>query len=390
MKTRSDPLGFAAAALDELAAQDLRRTARVVTSGPGPVIEIDGERLLNFCSNNCLGLAEHPDVTRAAADAVQRWGAGATASPLVAGTSELIDDLQRRLAAWRRAEAALVFSTGFQTNLGVVGALVGKGDLVVADRRSHASLIDAAKLSGATLRTFPHGDLNRLDALLANARARALVLVDGVYSMDGDLADLPALLDLTDRHGALLLVDDAHAVGVFGATGSGIAEHFGVEAPPHLIQTATFSKAFGSQGGFVTGSRTLIDLILNRARAYIFSTGLAPAAAAAARASLDIIQQDPARRARLWEIRDRLAEGLQARGWDLGKSQSPILPLMAGEAGRALALAERLRRAGALGVAIRPPTVPPGRARVRLTVMATHTDEHLDQLLRAVGSPERD
>lgn len=383
----TDPFAFAHETLRQLAAEDLLRSLTPVASKPGPEVVIGGERLFNFSSNNYLGLAEHPALAEAAAEAARRWGTGATASRLITGTSDLIVTLEERFAALRGTEAALVFPTGYQMNLGVVCALVGAGDQVLLDKRCHASLIDAARLSGARLHTFPHGDLDRLDTLLrARPHTRTLVLTDGVFSMDGDLADLPALVEITDRHAALLLVDDAHALGVLGATGAGTHEHFGLlPPPPHVILTATLSKALGSQGGVLCGPRALVDLVVNRARAFIYTTGLTPPAAAAALAALGVMAREPERRERLWANRAQLAAGLEARGWNLLGSASPILPLLAGSAGASLSLAARLRARGILGVAIRPPTVPRGGARVRLSVMATHSPEHLEALLAAVG-----
>jgi 8-amino-7-oxononanoate synthase len=375
--TDRDPFAFADDTLRELEAAHLQRHLHPVKSGPGAEVTFDGRALINFSSNNYLGLAEHPALAQAAAEAAARWGTGATASRLIVGSHGLVHEFEERLAAWRGTEAALV--------------LVGKADLVLADKLSHACLIDAARLSGATLRTFPHGDMGVLEKRLSEKpeNSRALVVADGVFSMDGDLCDLPALVEITDRHGALLLIDDAHAVGVFGERhGSGTAEHFGLsEIPRHLIQTATMSKAMGSQGGFVCGPRVLCDLIVNRARTFIFTTGIAPPAVAAGTAALTLIEREPERRQRLWENRQRVAEALESTGWNLCGSASPILPLLVGEASDALALGQRLREAGILGVPIRPPTVPPGKSRVRLTVMATHTEGHLNRLMDAVGEP---
>ncbi|MBN1477855.1 8-amino-7-oxononanoate synthase [Candidatus Sumerlaeota bacterium] len=383
----TDPLGFADEALDALLKEELLRGLTDIESGPGPEVVVGGERLINFSSNNYLGLAEHPALAEATAEAARRWGAGATASRLIVGTHGLVRDLEQRLAILRGTEAALVFPTGYQANLGTVGALMGRGDLIVADKLCHASLIDAARLSGATLRTFAHGDLALLEERLAKhpERGRMLVMTDGVFSMDGDLCHLRDLVEITAHHGALLLVDDAHAVGVLGKTGAGICEHFGIAPPRHLILTATLSKALGSQGGFVCGPRRLTDLLVNRARTFIFTTGLAPPAAAAALAALDVIDREPERRERLSANRERLASALKAKGWDLGGSVTPIIPLMAGTPGAAMALAARLRSNGILGVPIRPPTVPRGASRVRLSVMSTHTDAHLDALIDAVG-----
>jgi 8-amino-7-oxononanoate synthase len=389
----TDPFAFARESLRSLAEDDLLRSLAPVSSGPGPEVMIGGRRLINFSSNNYLGLAEHPAVAEAAAEAARRWGAGATASRLIVGDNDLIEALEARLAALRGTEAALVFPSGFQMNLGVVSALAGPGDLVVLDKLCHASLIDAARLSRATLRTFPHRDLNRLDHLLskrnhrtiAPSHHRTLVVSDGVFSMDGDLADLPALIEITARHGAMLLLDDAHALGIFGPAGAGSLEHFGLSPPPHLIQTATLSKALGSQGGVVCAPRAVVDLLVNRARAFIYSTGLAPPAVAAALAALEIAVNDSERRRRLWANRERLAEGMQEQGWGLRGSASPILPLVTGSAKAALELAAHLREHGLLGVAVRPPTVPRGSARVRLTVMATHTEEHITRLLEAAS-----
>jgi len=348
----------------------------------------DGRWLLNFGSNDYLGLAADPRPAEQARLAAERYGWGAGASPLVSGWTRAHEELTEALAAFERTEAALLFPTGFAANLGTVAALVGQGDAVYCDRLNHACLIDGARLSGARLRVYPHNDAEALASTLERDRGRfrrSLVATDGVFSMDGDLAPLAELVEVSERFGAMLLVDEAHGTGVFGPDGRGAASACGVaERVP--VRVGTLSKALGSVGGFVAGSRRLIDRLLNHARTQIYSTSLPPAAAAAARAALALAADEPWRRDRVHGLAARLRLALTDAGFDVGPSAGPIVPVLLGEPERALALSARLREAGFFVPAIRPPTVPAGTARLRISLTAAHTDGDLDALIDALGS----
>jgi 8-amino-7-oxononanoate synthase len=340
----------------------------------------------NFGSNDYLGLAADPRVVDAARRASEAFGWGAGASPLVTGWGEAHQELADELARFEETEAAVLFPSGFAANLGTIAALVDKGDAVYADRLDHACLIDGVRLSGARLRVYPHNDAGRLGAILARDRGRfrrALIATDGVFSMDGDLAPLADLADLAERFGAMLLVDEAHGTGVFGPDGRGAASEEGV-ADRVPIKVGTLSKALGSVGGFVAGSRRLIDWLVNHARTLIYSTALPPAAVAAAREALRIVRAEPWRRERVRALGARLRADLSAGGHDVGPSAGPIVPVLLGEAGRAMSAAERLRDRGFLVPAIRPPTVPEGTARLRISLSAAHTDEDVAALAGAI------
>lgn len=368
-----------AEALSTLAAKGLLRNLRTLSSGPDPWVEYEGRRLLHLASNNYLGLATEPRVVEAAAEAARRYGAGAGASRLMTGHTDLHAALEADLAAWKGTEAALVFPTGFAANLGVLTALAGPRDAIFADALNHASLIDGARLCRATVRYYRHGDLDHLEHLIRKTRCRGrrLIVTDGVFSMDGDLAPLPGLVEIAERHEALLVVDDAHGTGVLGPDGAGTAAHFGLSGRIP-VQIGTLSKALGAQGGFVAGSRELIDYLINRARPFIYSTGIAPPVAAAARTALALVRQEPERRARLRENARWLRQRLQAMGLRLvPAADTPILAVLIGEAEAALAFSQRLLEAGVLVPAVRPPAVPPGTSRLRVSVMATHTAEDL-------------
>lgn len=374
--------------LERLGARQLRRRLRVRTSTPAA----SGERgsVLNLASNDYLGLADDPRVVAAAHHALDRWGVGAGASRLVTGHTEAHAELEHALARFKGAEAALVFSSGYAANVGVLTALAGPRDVIFVDRLNHASLFDGARLTRATLRVYRHADLDHLEALLQKAPAsgQRLVVTDGVFSMDGTLAPLPGLVELCARYEALLVVDDAHATGVVGPGGRGTPAHFGVD--DHVpVRIGTLSKALGTQGGFVAGSQELIDLMVNQARAFIYSTGLAPAVAAAAREALRIAASEPARRERLHHHLHTLHDGLEAKGYTVvGVEPAPLRAVVLGEPDRALAEAERLEDVGILAPAIRPPTVPDGTARLRLAPRATHTDADIRRVLDAL--PPRD
>lgn len=376
---------------DGRAARSLARRMRPVRPAErGHLALADGRPLVDLCSNDYLGLSRHPEVIAGAHEAVDRFGAGARASRLVTGNYTLLDELEAELAAFKGTETALVFPSGYQANLGLLSLLLEADDAVFVDRLAHACLVDGVRLSPARLRVFPHNDLARLDELLAaaaDAPAR-WILVDGIYSMDGDFAPLPELLALAERHDATLVMDDAHGTGVAGANGRGTAEHFGVDPRAHadrLIVVATLSKALGSQGGAVCGSADLREGILNAGRPFVYSTGLAPAAAGAALAAIRLLRREPERPRALDAIASEIRGEFRAAGLDLLGSKSPIVPIVVGEPERAVALSAALLEQGLLVLPIRPPTVPRGTSRLRLTVNTAIDDNLLRLACRAVA-----
>lgn len=379
---------FLARRLDELADAGLLRRPLEVTSPQGPrlgVRDADGRRLelVNFCSNNYLNLAADPRVTAAAAKAIERWGFGSGASRLISGTTSLHRQAEAALAEFLGTDDAILLSTGYMTNLAAVTGLAGAGDTVILDKLCHASLIDAARQSGARVRVYPHGDVDRLDALLAKATGRCVVLTDSLFSMDGDFAPLAAIVALKDRRRFTLIVDEAHAVGVFGPTGRGVGELLGV-ADAIDVTVGTCSKALGGAGGFVAGDRVLIDALRNTARPFIYSTAPPAAAAAAVVAALKIVRGEPQRRMRLVELAASLRERLADAGWDIRPSESHIIPIAWGEADRAVAAQRLLIAQGLLAVAIRPPTVPRGASRLRVSLMCDHSADDLAALAEAL------
>jgi len=370
--------------LAELAAHSLRRTRRVVDGAQGPMLDADGAPCLAFCSNDYLGLANHPEIAAAAMAAAGEYGVGAGASALISGHSRAHEQLEQELAAFTGMPRALYFSNGYMANIGIIGALVGAGDAVFVDRLCHASLIDGVRLSGAGLRVFAHNDTARLEQVLARSKApRKLVVTDAVFSMDGDLAPLAELAAICARHGAWLLADDAHGLGVLGPEGRGSLAHAGVNAP-HVICMGTLGKAAGVAGAFAAGDATLIEWIMQRARTYMFTTANPPLLAAATSASLRIIVRDQWRRTHLGELAGLLRQGLAGLPWTLLPSPSAIQPLIVGGNADARALAQRLRELGIWAPAICPPTVPKGSARLRISLSALHTREHVAQLIGAL------
>ena len=372
--------------LDALARHSLLRQLRTIDSATGPEVEMDGRRVLLLASNNYLDLATHPRVTEAATLALRRYGVGAGASRLVSGTLRPHRELEERIASFKRAEAALIFSTGYQANLGLVQTVAEDRRIICADRLCHASLIDACRLCSATLKVYRHRDVRQLRRLLlrSDSPQPAVVVTDGVFSMDGDLAPLPELLKATDQAGAALIVDDAHGTGVMGPEGRGTVEHFGLEGRS-IIQMGTLSKALGGFGGFVAGSRDLIEYLVNRARPFIYTTAIPPAIAAAAKAALEVIEAEPERRAKLWSLRRRLHDGLRQLGFNTLDSESPIIPLLIGDADIALRLSEHLLAHAIYAPAIRPPTVPEGTSRIRMSVTAGHTPAQIDYVLEVLA-----
>ena len=370
--------------LAQLDARHLLRRLRLAESAPGPMVTFEGRPLILMASNDYLGLATHPALKQAAIDAVVRFGVGSGASRLISGTLPPHADLETALARFKGTEASLVFGSGYLANIGLIPALAGTGDLILADRLCHASLIDGCRLSGANFRVFRHRDLAHLEQLLSGRKVRrtTLIVTDGVFSMDGDLAPLPDLIAVAERYDARLLVDDAHGTGVMGKTGRGTPEHFDVESrlPFHM---GKLSNALGGSGAYVAGPATLIQYLVNHARSFIYTTAPPPATAAAALAALDVIRNEPERRARLWANRQRWVEGLANLGYRIADTASPIVPVLIGQADQALQLAERLLQLGVFAPAIRPPTVPEGTSRIRTTLSSEHRPEHLDQALAA-------
>ncbi|MDH4152360.1 MAG: 8-amino-7-oxononanoate synthase [Nitrospira sp.] len=373
------------AILQQLTDQSLRRSLSPLESATGPIVTYAGRPVILLSSNDYLGLATHPDVVQAAVKATERYGAGSGASRLVSGTLPPHANLEAALARFKRADASLVFGAGYLANIGVIPNLIGRGDLILADRLCHASLIDGCRLSQADFRLFRHGDCAHLETLLRRRTStrRTLIITEGLFSMDGDLAPLADLVELAERYDAMLYVDDAHGTGIMGATGRGTIEQFGLEGriPFHM---GTLSKALGSYGAYVVGSNDFVQYLLNVARSFIFTTAIPPAITAAASAAITVVEREPERRDRLWANRQHLFNGLQNQGFRLTPTVSPILPVLIGDAAKASAFADRLLAHGVYATAIRPPTVPDGTSRVRFTVTATHTTDQLDEALQAV------
>jgi 8-amino-7-oxononanoate synthase len=375
---------------DELAALERQHLLRRVISREGPQaarFSIDSRTLVNFGSNDYLALAADPRLAHAVTNAVAAEGWGSGASPLITGHAALHRRLEDRLAAFEETEAALLFSSGFAANSGTIAALVGPGDVVYCDAKNHASLFDGCRLSRADVRVYPHGDVAKLAALLDGSKQhrRRLIVTDTLFSMDGDLAPLIELADLAERFDAMLMVDEAHATGVFGLHGRGVAEQLVVEDRIH-VRVGTLSKALGCIGGFVAGSHSLIEWLVNRARPYVFSTAAPAAMSAAAIAALDIVKKEPQRRESLLARADLLRKMLAELGWNTGQSASQIIPLVVGDPERAVSLSLQLRERGLFVPAIRPPTVPEGEACLRISLTAGHTEEMVAALLQNLAN----
>lgn len=371
------------ARLAALARDDLLRTRIVLDAPCGPEALIGGQRFIAFAGNDYLGLANHPEVVEALREGTSRWGAGAGASHLVSGHQRPHEELEQALAAFVGLPRALFFSTGYMANLAVLPVLAGRGDTLIADRLNHASLVDAALLSRATVRRYPHNDIAAVERALAGATGRKVVVTDGVFSMDGDIAPLADLLALCERHDALLVVDDAHGFGVLGERGRGVLSHGGV-ASPRVVYIGTLGKAAGVAGAFVAGAGDLIEWLMQTGRSYRYTTASPPAVACALRASLSVIAAADDRRARLVAHRAQLRHGLTGIRWPLMPSDTAIQPLQVGTNAEVLALAAQLRARGLWVPAIRPPTVPAGTARLRISLSAAHEAAHVEALCRAL------
>ena len=354
---------------------------RVMESEQNPEVIVEGKKMIMLGSNNYLGLTSHPKVKEAAVAAIKKYGSGCAGSRFLNGTLDLHVKLEEKLASFFRKDGALTFSTGYQTNLGIISSIAGKDDVVVIDKLDHASIIDACRLSFAEVKKFKHNDMGSLEFVLKESGTRGkLVVVDGVYSMEGDIAPLPDIVKLCKKYGARLMVDDAHGVGVLGKTGRGTAEHFGLEKDVDIIM-GTYSKSMASIGGFVAADEDVIHYMKHTSRPLIFSASPPPASVASVIAALDIIDQEPERRERLWHNTNKMMKAFKQMGFDTGASETPIIPLLMGEMERAFMMWKVLSEDGVFVNPVVPPATQPGRCLIRTSYMATHTDEMLDRVL---------
>ncbi len=356
---------------------------RVIESAQDPEIILKGRKMIMVGSNNYLGLTNHPKVKEAAIEAIKKYGTGCAGSRFLNGTLDIHVKLEEKLASFIRKEAALIFSTGFQVNLGVISAIVGKDDIVIIDKMDHASIIDGCRLSFGEVKKFRHNDMADLERILKDYEDKSkLVIVDGVFSMEGDIANLPEIIALAEGYGARVMVDDAHGIGVLGKTGRGTAEHFDLEDRIDLIM-GTYSKSLASIGGFIAGSADVIHYIKHFARSLIFSASPPPASIASVSAAVDIIENEPGRREMLWKNTGKMFKAFKALGFEVGPSQTPIIPIVVGEDEKAFTMAMMLQEEGVFANVAVSPAVPNGKALIRTSYMATHTDEHLDIVLKA-------
>ncbi|MDO9289527.1 MAG: pyridoxal phosphate-dependent aminotransferase family protein [Thermodesulfovibrionales bacterium] len=373
----------------ELMSYGLYPYFRVIESAQDPEVIINGKRMIMVGSNNYLGLTNHPKVKEAAIEAVRKYGSGCAGSRLLNGTLDIHVNLEDKLAKFMRHEAALVFSTGFQVNLGVISALIGKDDAVIIDKMDHASIIDGCRLSYGDIKKFKHNDMTDLKRVLEENKDRGkLIIVDGVFSMEGDIANLPEIVELAKKYRARVMVDDAHGIGVLGKTGRGTAEHFGLEKEVDILM-GTYSKSLASIGGFIAGSESLIHYIKHFARSLIFSASPPPASIAAVSAALDIIENEPERRERLWKNTKKMLKGFKDLGFETGPSETPIIPVIVEENEVAFKFAMMLQEEGVFANVAVSPAVPNGKALIRTSYMATHTDEQLDAVLAAFAKVGR-
>ena len=389
----TDPLEFLGDALVELREQGLYTTIRQIAGPQGAELEIDGRRVLNFCSNNYLGLANDPRLVAAARKALDQHGVGPGAVRTIAGTMAIHTELERRLAAFKGVEATISLQSGFVANLGTIPALVGEGDAVVSDALNHASIVDGVRLCKATRYVYQHADADHLDTVLGEARSkganRILVITDGVFSMDGDIAPLDRIVDVAERRDAIVMVDDAHGEGVLGSGGRGIVDHFGLHGRVH-IEVGTMSKAFGVMGGYVAGPAVLVDWLRQRARPFLFSSAVTPADAAACIAAVDVMEESTSLVDRLWANAERFRSGMADLGFDTGHTQTPITPVILGDEALAQQFSRRLFDDEAVfAQAIAYPTVPRGTARIRAMVSAAHSDADLDRCVEAFATVGR-
>ena len=379
------PLEWIKKELSQIHDKKLFRLLTELETGQSPEVTIDGKKYVLLGSNSYLGLSVDPKVVEAARLALEKYGTGSGGSRLVSGSSDLHRVLEHRIAEFKNTEAAILFSSGYLANIGTISALVGSNDIIYSDELNHASIIDGAKLSRASVRIYKHLDLNHLKELLESDKdknCKRLIVTDSVFSMDGDLVPLPELVEISERYSCMLMIDEAHATGVLGKRGSGATEHYGVEDRVPVVM-GTLSKAIGSLGGYIAGSQVLIDFIRNRVRSYIFDTSLPPASVAASIAAIDIIQNEPERREHLWNLVNQFKSGITETGLTILPSHSAIIPVLIGEAEPALNFAKALREYGIFTPAVRPPSVPHGMCRIRVTIMAKHNERHIRRALSA-------
>ncbi len=392
-ESRPNPLAFLDDELAAMRERHLYRPLRVMSSAQGPIVSIDERRVISLSSNDYLGLSHHPRMKRAAIEAVERYGAGSGAVRTIAGTMTLHEELEADLATFKHTEAVLTFQSGFAANTGVIPTITGETDLIVSDELNHASIIDGMRLSKAPRKVFKHADLESLKAVLSEAREMGrggtgepyrliLVVTDGVFSMDGDIAPLPGIVAAAEAHGAAVMVDDAHASGVLGTDGRGTVNHFGLDGRV-AIQVGTLSKAVGVLGGYVAGSQSLRDVLVQRARPFLFSTSHPPAVAAACREAIRIMQEEPELHERLWANTRRFKAELARLGFNIGTSETPITPVILGDSELTIRFSNRLFDEGVFGTSVVFPTVALDRARIRTIVTAAHTDDLLDRALTA-------
>jgi glycine C-acetyltransferase len=394
---RRDPLAYLATELTSLKAQGLYRPLRILEDEQKPTTSFDHRQVVNLSSNNYLGLTTHPRLRERALEATRRFGVGTGSVRTIAGTMAIHMELERRLAEFKQTEAVVVFQSGFAANAGTVSAVLGKDDVVVSDELNHASIIDGCRLSRATIKVFPHKDVDAARKVLQGLRSaaprgadsRTLLITDGVFSMDGDLGPLPDLCALAEEYGCIMMVDDAHASGVFGRNGRGTIDHYGVHGRVD-IQVGTLSKAIGVLGGYVAGSRELVEFLYHRARPFLFSTSHPPGVAAACIAALDVLLEEPQIIDRLWDNTRFFKAGIIGLGFNTGVSESPITPVIVGDGALAMTLSDRLCQAGVFAQGIAAPTVPAGKARVRTIVTATHTRDELQFALDAFAAVGRE
>lgn len=376
--------------VDELKSQRIYPYFRTIRSGQDPVVRMNGNEVIMLGSNNYLGLTSHPEVKKAAREALETYGSGTTGSRFLNGTLAIHEELEESLARFMGRERAITFSTGFQVNLGVLSSLADRTDTLILDNLDHACILDGARLSFGRVLKYAHNDMTSLEERLRsrNGDGGAMIVVDGVFSMEGDLADLPKIAELKRRFGVRLMIDDAHGIGVMGPNGRGTAEHFGVEGDADLVM-GTFSKALAGVGGFIAGDADIIDYIKHKARSMIFSAAPPPASVASVLKAVEIIEQEPERRERLWRNTHFLMRELKTLGFDIGESQSPIIPLVVGEDRVAFEFTMRLQDAGVFVNPVVSPAVPVGRAMIRTSLMATHTRQHLERALEQVAAVGR-
>jgi len=395
-----DPLAYLGEELDDLRNRHLYRPLRVMSSAQGPIVSVDERRLISLSSNDYLGLTHHPRLREAAIQAIRDFGAGSGAVRTIAGTMTLHEDLERELAAFKGTEATLTFQSGFTANTGVIPTITGEQDLIVSDELNHASIIDGMRLSKAPRKVYPHGNVEVLREVLTEAREKGrdgtglpyrliLVVTDGVFSMDGDIAPLPGIVDAAEAAGAAVFVDDAHASGVLGRDGRGSIDHFGLHGRV-AIQVGTLSKAVGVLGGYVAGSQDLRDILVQRARPFLFSTSHPPAVVAACREAIRVMQEEPDLHERLWANTRRFKGELKRLGFDTGRSETPITPVMMGDPDTAGRFSQRLFEEGVFAQPVVFPTVAIDKARIRTIVTAAHADEQLDRALEAFATVGRE